>query len=170
MASMKKFIPILLFLLSACAQTQIPIVESTSRPTIPPTVIPSATAELPTATVPPTAEVLPTDEFVNERTSPIDGMPQVYITAGTFHMGGMDVRRAPNELPDHDVTLDAFWMDQLEVTNAMFLLCVQAGACETPQNFKSQRRTEYFNNNKFNDYPLIYVTWGQAKAYFSLVG
>ena len=167
---MKKLIPIFLFLLSACAQTQSHVIGSTPLPTIPPRVIPSATVELPTATVPSTAEVLPTDEFVNQRTSSIDGMPQVYIPAGTFHMGGMDVRRAPNELPDHDVTLDAIWMDQLEVTNAMFLLCVQAGLCNPTQNFKSQRRTEYFNNPEFKDYPVIYVAWGQAKAYCEWAG
>ncbi len=146
------------------------MVESTPLPTISPRVIPSATRELPTATVAPTVEVLPTDEFVNQRISSIDGMPQVHIPQGTFHMGGMDVRRAPNELPDHDVTLDAFWMDQLEVTNAMFLLCVQAGVCGPPQNFKSQRRTEYFNNPEFNDYPVVYVTWGQSTAYCAWAG
>jgi formylglycine-generating enzyme required for sulfatase activity len=92
-------------------------------------------------------------------------MPQVFIPAGTFRMGGMDVRRAPNEIPEHDVTLDAFWIDQLEVTNAMYALCVDAGGCTPPQDFKSQRRPEYFNNPDFKDYPVVYVTWGQAKAY-----
>jgi eukaryotic-like serine/threonine-protein kinase len=92
-------------------------------------------------------------------------MPQVFIPAGTFRMGGLDVRRAPNEIPEHDVTLDAFWMDQLEVTNAMYGLCVSAGVCTLPQNLKSQRRPEYFDNPEFKDYPVIYVTWGQAKAY-----
>lgn len=106
----------------------------------------------------------------NERVSPIDGMPQVYIPAGKFRMGGMDVRRAPNELPVHDVTLDAFWMDQLEVTNAMYMLCVSAGACDPPQSFKSQRRPEYFRDLEFKDYPVIYVTWGQATAYCSWAG
>ncbi len=169
---MKKIIPVFLFifLLSACAQTQIPIVESTLRPTIPPTVIPSVTLEIPSPTVPPTAEVLSTDEFVNQRTSPIDGMPQVYILAGIFRMGGMDVRRAPNELPDHNVTLDAFWMDQLEVTNAMYALCVDAAVCEPPQNFRSQRRDSYFENPEFKDYPVVYVTWGQAISYCSWAG
>src|SRR5512134_171465 len=97
-------------------------------------------------------------------------MPQVYIPAGTFRMGGMDVRRAANEIPEHDVTLDAFWMDQLEVTNAMYALCVDAGDCTPPQDFKSQRRAKYFNNAEFNDYPVIYVTWGQAKAYCEWAG
>jgi formylglycine-generating enzyme required for sulfatase activity len=97
-------------------------------------------------------------------------MPQVYIPAGIFHMGGMDVRRAPNETPDHDVTLNAFWMDQLEVTNAMYTLCVNAGACTPPQNFKSQRRPSYYDNPEFKDYPVIYVAWVQAKTYCEWAG
>jgi formylglycine-generating enzyme required for sulfatase activity len=97
-------------------------------------------------------------------------MPQIYIPAGTFRMGGMDVRRLPNELPEHDVTLDAFWIDQLEVTNAMYGLCVSAGACTLPQNLKSQRRPDYFLNPEFKDYPVIYVTWGQAKTYCEWAG
>ena len=100
----------------------------------------------------------------------MDGMPQVYIPAGIFRMGGMDVRRALNEIPERDVSLDAFWMDQLEVTNAMYALCVGAGGCTPPQNFKSQRRPSYFNNPEFKDYPVIYVTWGQAKAYCEWAG
>jgi len=97
-------------------------------------------------------------------------MPQIHIPAGILHMGGMDVRRAPNEIPDHDVQLDAFWMDQLEVTNAMYGLCVQAGGCTPPQNFKSQSRPTYFDNPEFKDYPVVYVTWGQAKTYCEWAG
>jgi formylglycine-generating enzyme required for sulfatase activity len=102
--------------------------------------------------------------------SAIDGMPQVYIPAGTFRMGGLDVRRAPNEIPEHDVALDAFWMDQLEVTNAMYRLCVSAGVCTLPQALKSQRRPDYFRDSEFKDYPVIYVTWGQARAYCEWAG
>lgn len=104
------------------------------------------------------------------RVSLVDGMPQVYIPAGTFHMGGFDVRAAPDEFPAHEVTLDAYWMDQLEVTNAMYQLCVGAGGCAPPQNFGSQRRTDYYNNPEFKDYPVVYVTWGQAKAYCEWAG
>ena len=85
-------------------------------------------------------------------------------------MGGMDARSGPDERPAHYVTLRGYWMDQLEVTNAMYLLCVKAGTCKAPQDFKSQRRPEYFNNPEFNDYPVIYVTWGQAKTYCEWAG
>jgi formylglycine-generating enzyme required for sulfatase activity len=170
---MKKFIIVSLFLLTACTARELPATESNSTiiPTsVPPTAIPTSTVEAILPTVVPTAEVSSTAEFVNEQVSAVDGMPQVHIPAGIFHMGGMDVRRAPNEIPDHDVQLDAFWMDQLEVTNAMYGLCIQAGGCTPPQSFKSQRRPEYFDNPEFKDYPVIYVTWGQAKTYCEWAG
>jgi eukaryotic-like serine/threonine-protein kinase len=165
---MKKLIALLLFILTACTATEVPVIESTATtlPTNTPVVIPTSTIE----PMIPTAGQTPTAEFMNQSVSSIDGMPQVYIPAGTFRMGGLDVRRAPNEIPEHDVTLDAFWMDQLEVTNAMYALCVGAGGCTPPQDFKSQRRPEYFINPEFNDYPVIYVTWGQANAYCEWAG
>ncbi|MBN2119026.1 MAG: SUMF1/EgtB/PvdO family nonheme iron enzyme [Anaerolineales bacterium] len=166
---MKKFIIVSLFLLTACAPAKAPALQAapTQIPTsIPPTAIPPATVE----TILPTAAPTPTEELLNQRASPLDGMPQVYIPAGTFRMGGLDVRRAANETPDHDVTLAAFWMDQLEVTNAMYALCVNAGACQPPQSFKSQRRYFYFNSPEFNDYPVVYVTWSQAKTYCEWAG
>ena len=170
---MKKLIVVALFLLTSCTATptSAPIAETTStplpRPTrVPPTAIPAS----PTETLAPIPTALPTEEFVTERVSSIDSMPQVHIPAGTFRMGGMDVRRALNEIPEHDVTLDAFWMDQLEVTNAMYGLCVHAGSCTLPQELKSQRRAEYFDQPEFKDYPVIYVTWGQAKTYCEWAG
>jgi eukaryotic-like serine/threonine-protein kinase len=173
---MKKLIATIIFLLTACTTTNVPILESTPLPTISPRVLPTSTAEINLPTASPTIEVLPTNtitptaEMLNQRTSPVDGMPQMYIPAGIFHMGGMDVRRAPNEIPDHDVQLDAYWMDQLEVTNAMFALCMHSGGCTPPQSFKSQRRADYFDNPEFKDYPVVYVTWGQAKAYCEWAG
>jgi len=92
-------------------------------------------------------------------------MSQVYIPNGVLHMGGYDVRAAPDEFPAHDVTLDAYWMDQLEVTNAMYALCVNAGVCDLPQNLGTARIANYFGNSEFKDYPVVYVTWGQAKTY-----
>lgn len=163
---MKKLIPIIavIFLLASCAGNQeVPaIVEPTS--TMRPTSIPTVATPTPTvAVVLPT--ITPTTAPANQRTSLLDGMSQVYIPEGTFRMGGMDARSGIDERPAHDVTLHGYWIDQLEVTNAMYMLCVNAGACKPPQDFKSQRRPEYFDNPEFKDYPVVYVTWGQAKTY-----
>jgi formylglycine-generating enzyme required for sulfatase activity len=168
---MKKLIVAAFLLLSACTANQVPAIESTSTSLPLPTSVPSTKVRVsPTETSIPTATVSPMDTPVTERISPVDRMPQVYIPAGTFRMGGLDVRRALNEVPEHDVTLDAFWMDQLEVTNAMYGLCVHTGACTLPQELKSQRRPEYFDNPEFKDYPVVYVTWGQAKTYCEWAG
>ena len=43
-------------------------------------------------------------------------MVAVYIPAGEFEMGSEDGDY--NERPTHMVYLDAFWIDQTEVTNA----------------------------------------------------
>src|ERR1700685_2384081 len=53
----------------------------------------------------------------------------VWIHAGTFRMG--DDNGQPDESPAHDVTLDGFWMDRTEVTNAQFLAFVKATAYVT---------------------------------------
>lgn len=161
---MKNFIVVFFVFLAACSPAGTPVILSTATlasTRLPPTAIPTSTTE----TILPTGTPIPTEGSADQRVSPVDGMPQVYIPAGTFRMGGLDVRRAPNETPDHDVTLDAFWMDQLEVTNAMYALCIEAGGCTLPQSLKSQRRASYFDNPEFRDYPVVYVTWGQAYAY-----
>lgn len=125
--------------------------------------IPTATV-LPPTSPPPTAT--PTESPLSERTSPVDGMPQVYVPAGVLRMGGLDVYSIDrDESPAHTVSLDAFWIDQLEVTNAMYMLCVQAGACTPPVDWASDKRFSYFNNEEFRDYPVVHVTWGQASVY-----
>jgi formylglycine-generating enzyme required for sulfatase activity len=169
---MKKLIIAILLLLTACGgQTRLipaPTLTAVSTSLPARTAVPSVSAETPasTQTVFPEA----TESPPTERISPIDGMPQVYIPAGTFRMGGMDVRSGPDEMPAHEVTLDAYWMDQLEVTNAMYGLCVREGPCLPPQDFKSSRRNDYFLNPEFRDYPVVYVTWGQANAYCEWAG
>lgn len=170
---MKNLIIVAFILLTACTAVPAPVIESTSTPlstNIPPASSTTSPIETTTPTVLPTIEASPTPEAPTNKVSSLDGMPQIYIPAGTFRMGGLDVRRAANEIPEHDVTLDALWMDQLEVTNAMYGLCVSAGKCTLPQQLKSQRRPDYFTNPEFKDYPVIYVTWGQAKAYCEWAG
>ncbi len=148
--------------MTACSSAApAPFVESTSLPS--PTTAPITAPSTTTNFIPPTATL--TTEVQTFRTSAIDGMPQVYIPTGILHMGGYDIRAAQDEFPAHDVALDAYWMDQLEVTNAMYALCVTAGACGLPRNLGTARKAEYFNSPEFKDHPVIYVTWGQAKTY-----
>lgn len=64
----------------------------------------------------PTDAVLPPTPYTS------DGMPMRYVPAGAFTRGSSasDPQATPDEMPQHQVQLDAFWIDGLEVTNAMF--------------------------------------------------
>ena len=85
-----------------------------------------------------------------------DGMTMLYIPAGSFPMG----RAAgfSSEKPVHDVSLDAFWIDITEVTNAQYASCVTAGSCQP---------SVYADDTDYNggDYPAVGVSWSDAEAY-----
>jgi serine/threonine-protein kinase len=100
---------------------------------------------------------------VTSRVSATDGMTQVYVPAGSFTMGSDS--GSSNEKPAHAVTLNAFWIDQTEVTNAMYALCVKAGKCPQPSSLESYKRDRYYGNSGFDNYPVIYVSWDNANAY-----
>lgn len=50
----------------------------------------------------------------------------VYIPAGTFMMGADNNQADQDEYPKHKVILDAFWMDEHEVTNDQFAKFVES--------------------------------------------
>jgi formylglycine-generating enzyme required for sulfatase activity len=139
--------------------TSIPTIEFTATPI--PTQVPTYTPE-PSPT--PTIEV----SVIDSRVSEIDNMLMVFVPEGPFDMGsdeGWD-----SERPIHNVNLPAYWMDQTEVTNAQYELCVSASACDAPGNEKSFSRSEYYNNIEFDDYPVINVSWYDANAYCEWAG
>jgi formylglycine-generating enzyme required for sulfatase activity len=67
--------------------------------------------------------------------------------------------------PPHQVTLDSFYIDQYEVTNARYKACVDSKTCASPQDLTSFTNESYYGNSKFDNYPVINVDWNQAKAY-----
>lgn len=89
-----------------------------------------------------------------------DGMLMVYVPGGTFEMGSESGN--DDESPIHTVSLDAFWMDEHEVTNAMYKKCVDAGACKVPSDLR------YYNSDP--NYPAVYVDWSKANAYCEWAG
>ncbi|MEW6401242.1 MAG: SUMF1/EgtB/PvdO family nonheme iron enzyme [Chloroflexota bacterium] len=98
-----------------------------------------------------------------------DGMTLLFIPAGTFTMGSYSSDQG-DEKPEHELNLDAYWIDETEVTNAMYAECVEARKCNPPKFVKSSTRPDYFENPEFADYPVIYVTWYDAAAYCSWTG
>ena len=121
----------------------------------------TATPEL-TATP---AFIVPTP--IDLKTSSKDSAEIVFVPAGEFIMGSN-----PNEpyfwgaeAPKHNVYLDAFWIYRTEVTNAMYRTCVDAGACPRPAEEVSRTHGDYFISSKYDNYPVIYVTYDDALSY-----
>jgi formylglycine-generating enzyme required for sulfatase activity len=78
--------------------------------------------------------------------------------------------RFTDEQPQHKVYVDAFSIDQTEVTNAQYQACVAAGACTPPSSFESDKEPDYYGNPTYDDYPVIWVNWTQAHAYCRWAG
>lgn len=137
---------------------EIPIVVETS--TLLSTVSPDTTE-----TSTPTETPLPE---IGSTMTGADGMKLIYIPAGEFTMGSD--KGDLDERPFHKVNLGAFWIDQTEVTNKMYSLCVAAGECELPAYTSSSTHFRYYDNTEFNHHPVIYVDWNMAKTYCEWAG
>jgi len=114
---------------------------------------------VPTDTPAPTST--PTLGLGSTLTRERDGAVMLYVPGGTFQMGSTEGES--DEQPVHAVTLDDFWIDQYEVSNAQYRQCVTAGACETPS---------FWDDADFNgdDQPVVGVSWYDAQAYCEWVG
>ena len=93
-------------------------------------------------------------------------MAMVFVPAGAFRMGSgeADPDAEVDEKPQHDVVLDAFWIDRTEVTNAMYARCVQAGACTAPMH------SSRYGLATHAGHPVTGVTWFQAQEYCAWAG
>jgi formylglycine-generating enzyme required for sulfatase activity len=112
----------------------------------------------------PTATGFSPEEPVNQ----MDGAELALIPAGEFTMGS-EPKSDPYfwgaEYPPHQVALQDYWIYRTEVTNAMYLFCVQSRGCpELPQSI-SRTRPEYYGNPQYDNYPVIYVSYLGATAY-----
>ena len=136
-----------------------PSIEAQSTHTPSPT---KTLTPVPTSTsVPPT----PTLGVGSTITSEKDGAILVYVPEGEFTMGSDNARK--DARPAHLVYLDAFWIDQTEVTNKQYAMCVSDGGCKHPLENRSKTHSDYYGNSKFDDYPVIFLDWDMAKAYCS---
>jgi serine/threonine-protein kinase len=154
------------------------IVEDTPTPAPSPT---------PTPALPPAQAVL--GDTWNR---PSDEMVMVYVPAGSFLMGSdseVDPAAGPNEQPPHEISLDAFWLDQTEVTNAMFgRFVANTGYVTTAETegdgrIQEERQAEIVPGTDWQhprgpesdltgleNYPVLQVSWLDAQEYCTWAG
>lgn len=124
------------------------------------------------STVPTVAPCSSTDNEPGEkeigatRVSEKDCMTMVYIPARQFNMGD------PNS-DAHWVSLDAYWMDQTEVTNSMFSTFVNETGYFTYAELHSQNEYWEWPHTSImekGNYAVVEVTWNDAVAYCEWAG
>lgn len=158
---------------------------NTSRPSQTPS--PTTTAT-PTATPTKTPLAYPPTIIRSD-----DNMPMRLIPSGTFLMGSAedDFLSSPDEMPQREVTMDRFYIDQYEVSVEQFAQFTNSlgspyRACEfsdcvQPRNLAGY--TSYLTEQDLGDgtiqytpfvgfasYPINHVSWYGAKAYCESVG
>jgi formylglycine-generating enzyme required for sulfatase activity len=91
-----------------------------------------------------------------------DGSPMVIIPSSEFVMGSS---AASDERPAHRVSLDVYYIDKFEVTNARYAKYMEA---VTTQQAPHQWSTVKLNED--GDRPVIGVSWADAEAYCRWAG
>lgn len=122
---------------------------------------------------------------VNGRISPKDNMVSLYVPQGEFTMGSDNPKVQENAKPAHSVKLDAYWIDQTEVTNRMYLKCIQDYGCTSPKYYTGKPvdtgnqwtmpnpKVLVYENYMLPDvadFPILNVSWDQAQSYCTWAG
>ncbi len=112
---------------------------------------------------------VPNDDIPVQFDGDIAALPEWgYLPAGTYFMGSSNYNAQytePAEQPPHIVAVNAFWMQRTEVSNASYAACVADSACTPPTSSASATQANYYGNDAFADYPVLFVTHDQAQDY-----
>lgn len=95
-----------------------------------------------------------------------DGKIMCRIPAGTFSMGSEN--GYPEEQPVHTVDIAAFYMDETLVTNAEFRAYCDAVRRPYPPSPRWMTMPNYFLD--YPDYPVVSVSWQEARDYAAWAG
>ncbi|WHZ15805.1 MAG: Sulfatase modifying factor 1 precursor (C-alpha-formyglycine- generating enzyme 1) [Nitrospira sp.] len=96
-----------------------------------------------------------------------DGREMVQISEGPFVMGSRDNDSDPDEKPEHQVYLKAYFFDKNEVTQYAYDRFAK-------MTKRAKRKIEVFEDDPAKllkpEYPMIAVTWEDAEAYCKWAG
>jgi len=129
----------------------------------------------------PTPVPVPTPRKTRMRA--VDGQLMVQIPAGEFLMGSPPAEPGANddEVPQHGVYLDTFWIDKTEITVSQYRQCELANACTPPKapgiNYRQCVEAGICTSLLLGDgvtyedvLPVVGVTWEQASDYCGWAG
>lgn len=153
--------------------TQNPSPIATETPTSPPAtatstrIPPSPTLSFTRTPIPATSTPTPSPT-PQLTTRSQDGKIMVLVPAGEFMMGSPAGEGGDDEVPQHKVTLDGYWIDRTEVTNAQYRSFVEATGYRMPTTCDWGDPT-YADAAKTN-HPVVCVSRDDAQAYCEWAG
>jgi len=103
-------------------------------------------------------------------------MEFVYVPGGEFMMGSPsnEKRRFHDESPQHQVKISkGFWMGVYEVTNSQYLQFIKESSYDNYDGIRESNAnylrhvllTDYNTQEQGSDYPVIWVSWNNARAF-----
>jgi sulfatase modifying factor 1 len=104
-------------------------------------------------------------QLLAEYRSPADGAEMVEIPAGVFSMGSDE---DDHEKPVHNVNLHDYCIDKYPVTNAQYRKFCDATGRDYPNDPSFSDMPDYLT--KMSDYPVVNVSWEDARAYCEWAG
>jgi serine/threonine-protein kinase len=177
---------------------------ATREPSATSTPVPSTATQEPSATptTPVNLQSPPANASLGDTwTRPADEMVMVYVPAGAFEMGSTEAQFQEtveqcvdagnerddcegwfgDEKPAHTVSLDGFWIDKYEVTNAQFAAFLneegnqeEGGATwlalGSDDCLIEKSGGEFQPKSGYADHPVVDVSWYGARAYAEWVG
>lgn len=194
------------------AETKLPTAESTTvslaptsapTPSIESTLVPAETQLPDPTTSPPTPTITITpspeptalsgsDEIPALIIRETDEMPMLIVLGGTFTMGASDSDPAVgfDETPEHEVTINTFYMDKFEVTVSQYATFLNSlgtfnDACQGIDcawtrgiigytsyllEVGEEDDRQYEAMAGFEDYPINHVSWYGADSYCQAMG
>lgn len=119
-------------------------------------------------------------ELVKEDNKEVEGVAEmVLIPAGNFQFGApqgtkTELEETQEGLKESEgfntVYLSSYYIDKYEVTNSQYQLCQNAGACTEPHDVTSIMYQNYYYNPNYAGFPVIWVSWNQAKTFCNWAG
>lgn len=109
------------------------------------------------------------------------GVPMVLVSSGEFVMGDDNGYEA--EKPATSIFLRDYYIDKFEVTNKLYMECVNAGGCQPPKNktligptyrlsvgdpaagAETYSINNYYGDENYLEYPVVNVDWSMANKY-----